>query len=209
MKSILAFGDSLTWGADPDGGARHPHDSLWPTVLERALDGRARVIAEGLGGRTTAFDDRTGPCDRNGARVLPVLLSSHMPLDLVIVMLGTNDLKPWICGHALGATAGMRRIAQIVRTHPYDKPGFSAPALLLVAPPPCCNALDGAPAGGRSIAESQQIAPLYGALASELGVSFFDAGTVAVASPIDGVHLDAAQTTALGQALAAPASKLI
>jgi lysophospholipase L1-like esterase len=209
MKTILAFGDSLTWGADPDGGGRHPHDSLWPTVLERALDGRARVITEGLGGRTTAFDDWTGPCDRNGARVLPVLLASHMPLDLVVVMLGTNDLKPWICGHALGATAGMRRLAQIVRAHPYDKPGFPVPAVLLVAPPACRDARDGAPAADRSIAESQRITPLYRALADELGTAFFDAGTVAAASPIDGVHLDAAQTSALGQALAAPVHVLI
>jgi lysophospholipase L1-like esterase len=178
-------------------------------VLERALDGRARVVAEGLGGRSTAYDDWTGPCDRNGARVLPVLLASHMPLDLVVVMLGTNDLKPWVCGHALGATAGMRRLAQIVRTYPYDKPGFPVPALLLVAPPPCRDAVDGAPAAGRSVVESQRIAPLYRALADEIGVSFFDAGAVVTASPIDGVHLDAGQTSALGHALAAPARRLI
>ena len=100
MKTILCFGDSLTWGYDPVGPGRHAHDVRWPSVLEAELGGKARVIAEGLNGRTTVFDDFAAGADRNGARVLPTLLTSHAPLDLVIIMLGTNDMKPFICGHA-------------------------------------------------------------------------------------------------------------
>src|SRR5690606_20221544 len=97
MKTILAYGDSLTYGANPEtGGPRHAYEDRWPTALERGLGGRARVIAEGLGGRTTAFDDFSSVADRNGARVLPTLLDSHKPLDLVIIMLGTNDLKVYL-----------------------------------------------------------------------------------------------------------------
>ena len=205
MRTILAFGDSLTWGADPATGGRHPHESLWPVVLERELRGEARVIAEGLGGRTTCFDDHSGPCDRNGTRILPVLLASHMPLDLVVIMLGTNDLKPWICGSASGATAGMRRLVQIVRTFPFDKPGMS----------------DAAGPGRRAARRAAKAAPVglrrgeasrnprgwqqrIGRSPAEIGTEFFDAGTVCVASAEDGVHLDAGQTAALGRALVAP-----
>ena len=209
MKTVLAFGDSLTWGSDPASGARHPHDMLWPTVLEAGLGGRARVIHEGLGGRTTCYDDHSGPGDRNGARVLPMLLSTHMPLDLVVIMLGTNDLKPVLCGRAIGAQAGMKRLAQLVRIHPYDKPGFPVPKVLLVAPPPCCATADGGPAAGRSIAESEAIAPAYRALATEIGTGFFDAGTVAETSPIDGVHLSAEATAAIGRALVAPVTEML
>lgn len=209
MKTVLAFGDSLTWGTDPAANARHPHASLWPSVVQEGIGSRARVIAEGLGGRTTCYDDHSGPCDRNGARLLPTLLASHMPLDLVIIMLGTNDLKPALCGRAVGATAGMKRLVQIVRTYPYEKPGYPVPQVLIVAPPHCRAAADGQPASGRSIAESEALAPLYAALAAELGTGFFDAATVATASPIDGVHLDAAATAALGQALVEPVSQML
>ncbi|WP_165224541.1 SGNH/GDSL hydrolase family protein [Affinirhizobium pseudoryzae] len=203
MKTILAFGDSLTWGADPTTGLRHPIAYRWPDVLERELGGEARVISEGLGGRTTCYDDHTGPSCRNGAKALQVALASHMPLDLVIIMLGTNDLKPVFGGQAEPAVSGMRRLVQIVETFPY-KPKTAVPRLLIVAPPPCVAGPSGTPAAGRRIAESERLAPLYQALATELGHAFFDAGRVAKASPIDGVHLSAEATQAIGQALAAP-----
>ena len=132
-----------------------------------------------------------------------------MPLDLVVIMLGTNDLKPWLCGHALGAAAGMRRLAQIVRTFPYEKPGIGVPQVMLVAPPFCSETADGGPAGGRSIAESKALAPQYKAVADEIGAAFFDAGTVAKVSPIDGVHLVASETEALGKALVEPVRALL
>lgn len=203
MKTILAFGDSLTWGADPATGLRHPVGSRWTDVLERELDGEARVISEGLGGRTTCYDDHSGPSCRNGAKALPIALASHMPLDLVIIMLGTNDLKPVFGGQAEPAVSGMRRLVQIVETFPY-KPKTAVPRLLIVAPPPCVAGPTGTPAAGRRIAESERLAPLYQALSAELGHAFFDAGRVAKASPIDGVHLSAEATQAIGQALAAP-----
>lgn len=202
MKTILGFGDSLTWGHDPRDGTRHAYDSRWPSMLEAALDGTARVIPEGLNGRTTSFDDHAAPCCRNGARALPMLLTSHMPLDLVILMLGTNDLKPRFGGRAIAAQEGMRRLAEIVRLQP-TKPAGHVPKLLIVAPPPCVEtAGGGGPAGERSMAESHRLAPLYRALAEELGCGFFDAGEVARADPADGVHLDATHTRAIGAALA-------
>ena len=77
--------------------------------------GKARVIAEGLGGRTTVHDDWCADADRNGARILPTLLASHSPLDLVVIMLGTNDMKPFLGAHR--ARSGERR-APAGRDHP-------------------------------------------------------------------------------------------
>ena len=90
----------------PPAGVRHAFEDRWPSVLQAKLGGSARVIAEGLNGRTTAFDDHLAGADRNGARILPTLLTSHAPLDLVIVMLGANDMKPFISGYAIGAKRG-------------------------------------------------------------------------------------------------------
>ncbi len=210
MKTVLAFGDSLTWGYDPEGPGRHLRDNRWPVALAKALDGRAEVIAEGLNGRTTAFDDHLGEADRNGARVLPMLLTSHKPIDLVIVMLGTNDLKPAIAGHAIAAKQGMGRLVGLIRRHDWSL-GASAPAALIVSPPPFCETdnADFAAMFESRIGESRLLAGMYADLARELGCGFFDAGTVAATTPLDGIHLDADNTRAIGEALAPVAAEML
>lgn len=203
MKTILAFGDSLTWGSAPGTGARHPRGFRWPDSLQAALGDRADVITDGLRGRTTAYDEHLADCDRNGARLLPTALYGHAPVDLVILMLGTNDLKPHIAGTAIAAVQGMRRLVEIVKNHaPRD--GSDAADVLVVAPPPLCETADpffGAMFAG-GVAQSRMIASLYGDLADEMDCGFFDAGSAATASPVDGIHLDAEPTLALGRALA-------
>jgi lysophospholipase L1-like esterase len=202
-KTILCYGDSLTWGFDATGPARHSYEDRWPSVLQDGLGGVARVISEGLNGRTTAFDDHVAGADRNGARLLPSVLTTHAPLDLVIIMLGSNDMKPFTCGHAIGAKQGMERLVDIVRGHDYpiEQP---VPQILLVAPPPLCRAEkpDYSAMYDGSIEESCKLSPLYARLADETGCAFFDAGTVASTTPLDGVHLDAENTRAIGAALA-------
>src|SRR6218665_318835 len=206
MKTILAYGDSLTFGANPQpGGPRHAYEDRWPTTLEKGLGGAARVIAEGLGGRTTVSDDWYANADRNGARILPTLLESHSPLDLVIIMLGTNDLKPAICGSALEASFGMRRLVQVIRGH-YAGKGETPPQIVLVAPPLVCDSANADMMGHfggyeHGLKESRQFATHYAKRAQEWNTGFFDAATVAVASPLDGIHLDPANTRAIGEGL--------
>ncbi|MBO9587927.1 SGNH/GDSL hydrolase family protein [Devosia sp.] len=202
MKTILAYGDSLTFGYAPEGnGVRHAYEDRWPSVLEARLGGAARVIAEGLNGRTTAFDDHTAAADRNGVRVLPTLLDTHQPLDLVIIMLGSNDIKTFMTGSAFAAAAGMKRLGQIVRTYPYSHGGV--PQVLLVAPPLLVpSPLNGPPALVSPRTEDDKLFGFYyERAAAELGAHFFDAATVAKADPRDGVHLDAANTRAIGEGL--------
>ena len=206
MKTILAYGDSLTYGANPEpGGPRHAYEDRWPTALELGLRGTARVIAEGLGGRTTGFDDFTADADRNGARILPTLLASHAPLDMVIIMLGTNDLKPAIHGSALVASNGMRRLVQIIRGH-FAATNEPVPQILLVAPPLVC-ATDNADMMGQfgglehALSQAGELATHYARRAQEWNTGFFDASTVAEPDPRDGIHLDAKNTRAIGQAL--------
>lgn len=205
MKTILAYGDSLTFGANPSGGPRHGYDDRWPTALEKGLGGKARVIAEGLGGRTTVSDDWYANADRNGARILPTLLESHGPLDMVIIMLGTNDLKPAICGSALEASFGMRRLVQIIRGHAAGR-NEPAPEIILVAPPLLCDSENADMMGhfggiAHGLEQSSQFAAHYARRAQEWNTGFFDAATVAKADPQDGVHLDAANTRAIGEGL--------
>ena len=138
MKTILCYGDSLTFGSDPAVvGGRHAYENRWPTALGEALGtNKVRIIAEGLGGRTTVFDDFSDIADRNGANVLPTLLASHSPLDCVAIMLGTNDLKTYLSGSAFGSAMGMKRLVEIVRTYPYSETA-PVPEVVLIAPPLC------------------------------------------------------------------------
>lgn len=201
-RRILCYGDSLTWGLDPQTGLRHGEDVRWPCVMQQALGPGFRAIEEGLGGRTTVFDDPGAAVDKNGQRALPIVLSTHQPLDLVILMLGTNDLKPGICGDPQAAAQGMERLVQIVRGHAWHA-ACAAPRILIVSPPHFgMTAMGVLPRLGRRIEDSLQLSPLYAALAARRGCGFFDAATVARPSRVDGVHLDAADTRAIGTALA-------
>lgn len=206
MKTILCYGDSITWGSNPEaGGIRHDRADRWPEVMRQALGPGHHVMAEGLRGRTTAFALNQADCDRNGAAILPTLLYTHAPLDLVIIMLGTNDLQSIVCGKAVGALQGMRRLVEIVRSHAPRLADLPAPQVLIVAPPHLVETPDPffSDLFEDAIAQSQKIAPLYAGLAREMGCAFFDAATVARASAIDGVHLDAANTRAIGAGVAA------
>jgi lysophospholipase L1-like esterase len=110
VNSILAFGDSLTWGFEAGTFKRHAFENRWPNALAAGLGGTARVIEEGLNGRTTVFPDPTAMPERNGAVALPMLLETHQPLDLVIIILGTNDIK-----YANGAVDQADEVSQLHR----------------------------------------------------------------------------------------------
>ena len=203
MKTVLCYGDSLTWGYDAETLGRHAPEDRWPSVLQKALGPDVQVIVEGLNGRTTAYDDHLADCDRNGARILPTILHSHDPIDLVIIMLGVNDMKPAISGTAFGAVRGMERLIDLVRHHAWSFDSEEQPEILIVAPPPLCETADAAFAAmfAGGVEQSAMLATLYADLADESGCGFFDAGSVAQTTPLDGVHLDAGNTRAIGRGL--------
>ena len=202
MKTVLCYGDSLTWGVNAETDRRHAYEDRWPSVLQKGLGHGVRVIPEGLNGRTTVYDDHSADCDRNGARMLPTILHTHAPLDLVIILLGTNDLKPIFANNAVIVGHGVKRLVEIVRHHawPVEAEG---PEILIVSPPALCetdHALLGPMFAGR-VAEARNLASVYRDLADELGCGFFDAGSVARTTPLDGVHMDAENTRAVGRGL--------
>lgn len=210
MKNILAFGDSLTWGFVAGQDARHPFESRWPNALAAGLGGDSRVFEEGQNGRTTVFDDETTFESRNGSVALPLLLISHQPLDLVIILLGTNDIKFAARCRAFDAAMGMERLIQIVKSANYVK-GFKTPEILIMSPPNLVPTEDEwfNELWGHAIAESKLFAKHYARVAQEMNVHFFDAGSVAVADKTDGGHLDAANTKAIGIALVPVVRKIL
>lgn len=201
MATILAFGDSLTWGARPDGGGRHPKADRWTTVLHERTG--FEVIPEGLRGRTTAFDMPVSPADTNGAALLPSILHTHAPVDLVVLMLGTNDA---FCGvNPELAARGMARLIEIVRHHPCRIP-CEVPQVLVVAPPVIVPSSDITSA---MIDASQKYRDLVTKVAELNEAEFFDSNDVAVCSALDGLHLDAENTRAIGASLAPVVTRML
>ena len=207
MTSILAFGDSLTWGYNATTGMRMAYEDRWPNVLAHGLQNKARVIEEGMNGRTTVFDDPTVEENRNGAVGLPIALKTHQPLDLLIIMLGTNDLKH---NRAFDASIGMERLVNLTRKHNWSGT-YQCPPILIMSPPclvPTQNEWFN-DLWGHAIEESKLFAQHYSRVAKELDVHFFDAGSVAKASDVDGGHLDVAGTRAIGAALVPIVKKIL
>ncbi len=207
MKTILAFGDSLTWGYNASTGMRMAYEERWPNVLAAGLNNKARVIEEGMNGRTTVFDDPTVDENRNGAVGLPIALKSHQPLDLLIIMLGTNDLKH---NRAFDSSMGMERLVNLTSKHNWSGT-YVCPPILIMSPPclvPTQNEWFN-DLWGHKIEESKLFARHYARVADEMKVHFFDAGSVAVANDIDGGHLDVVNTRAIGAALVPVVKKIL
>jgi lysophospholipase L1-like esterase len=200
MKTILCFGDSNTWGWNPIAGQRYGRDQRWPGVMRNGLDEEYLVVEEGLNGRTTVWDDPVEG-DKNGSAHLPMLLDTHRPLDLVIIMLGTNDLKARFCVPACDIAAGAASLVDIVLGS-VAGPAGTAPKVLLCAPPPLGKLTNFAEmlAGGKQ--KSQRFGAAYKAVADVKGVSFLDTARHIRSSDIDGVHWEAETHGKLGKMMA-------
>ncbi len=203
MTTVLVFGDSNSHGTMPLARLgqldRHPPDARWPAVMARALD--LDVVTEGHPGRTSVHDDPVDGSHKNGRRALQAILESHRPLDLVAIMLGTNDCKARFGLRGWDIAAGIGKLAQMVLASDAG-PGGAAPRVLLIAPMPVeeTGVLAEMFQGGR--ARSRAIAPALRDEAERLNCAFFDAGRVVHVDPLDGVHLDAGAQRSLGLALA-------
>lgn len=204
MQHILVYADSLSWGIVPTTRQRLAFEQRWPGVMELALchaGQPVRVIEDCLNGRRTVWEDPFKP-GRNGLAGLAQRIEIHSPLALVVLMLGTNDFQSMHPHNAWHAAQGMGTLITAIRTAPIE-PGMPVPPILVVAPPaiqtprgPIAPKFE----GGQD--KCTGLANAYQTVCAETGCHFFDAGSVVHSSPHDGVHLDKAEHTTLGLALA-------
>ncbi|HET6450720.1 MAG TPA: SGNH/GDSL hydrolase family protein [Spirochaetia bacterium] len=207
MYEILCFGDSNTWGYNPATGERFPRDVRWTGVLQAELGAGYHVIEEGLNGRTTVWEDPVEG-DKMGRRHLLPCLESQAPLDLVILMLGTNDLKMRYSAPPVDIARGAGVLLDIVASSAAGSRA-KAPPVLLMAPVPLGTLTEFAQMFQGGPEKSRMLGPLYAALAKERGCAFFDAGSVGRCSEKDGLHYDAPVHRALGQAVAREVKKIL
>jgi lysophospholipase L1-like esterase len=207
MKHILCFGDSNTWGYDAATRDRMDRDTRWPGVLRNTLGPDYEIIEEGLNGRTTVWND---PIDgyKNGHDHLVPLLESHRPLDLVIIMLGTNDLKKRF---SVSAYDIAQSIAVLIRVVQQSIAGYGgkAPRVLLIAPPPVTKLTEFAEMFEGSEPKSRLFARHYAEVATLMGCEFLDAGSVVVSTDLDGIHFEPAEHARLAAAVAQKVKEIL
>lgn len=215
-RTVLCYGDSLTWGwvpRDPVAPTtRYDPAERWPGVLGAALGGDVSIIEEALNARTTNVDDPLDP-RLNGSTHLPTILASHYPLDVVVLMLGSNDTKQVFGRSGFDIAVGMARlVGQVAASRGGFGTTYPAPKVLVVAPPPVAEHMPDPWltlqfAGAR--AKFPAMREAYAALAATNRIGFFDAGTVITEVGLDGLHLTAENNRALGEALAEPVQRLL
>jgi lysophospholipase L1-like esterase len=208
MRNILCYGDSNTYGLSPEwltgNPGRHAPDVRWPGALQKLLGDDYHIIEEGLNGRTTVFDDPTS-FGRCGLDFLQICIESHLPLDLIILMLGTNDCRSLFGVSPAEIAAGMGRLVQTA-LNPFIYMMFPVPKILIAAPVPIGEAATRLPDGIttlESVEKSRRLAAQYEPLAKMMGCEFIDLGAAASASPDEGIHLTAEGHGAVARAMAA------
>lgn len=186
MKRILCFGDSNTWGLIAGTNRRYEYSERWTGRLQKAFNREeVQIIEEGLCGRTTVTED-TYRIGRAGSKLLPVLLESHSPLDLVVLMLGTND-----CKYAYNPTAesigdGIEVLLKQIRNYSKDC------KILLISPIELGKDI------GRfdkefndySIEVSKGLPGVYQNIADKYEIDYLKASAYANPSDVDREHLD-------------------
>lgn len=185
MKTILCFGDSNTWGYSPDLPRRYTMQERWTMLLQEQLGPDYRIIEEGQNSRTTVLEDPYEP-GKNGLDYLLPCLESHHP-DLVIIALGTNDLKSRYHVSASDISKGAARLVQVVQNFHH---GFMTqpPKVLLVSPPhvyesdPLKEGFEGAEA------KSKLLGKYFARRADELGCHLLDASQYITPCEREGIH---------------------
>jgi len=210
MKRVLCFGDSNTWGNISGTPDRFPPEVRWTGVLQSELGDGYLVIEEGYNGRTVVMPDLVegrlsgidyfGPC-----------LDSQSPLDLVILMLGTNDLKIRFGLEAESIAFGFNRYLDALRTTPMmgDRPKVLLVSPILIDESYKGNAVFHGMFGEDGVARSRALAPVYRRLAEENGLAFLDAAEYGAASEVDGIHMAADDHRRLGRAMAGKVREII
>jgi lysophospholipase L1-like esterase len=212
MKTILCYGDSNTFGwipksFDPMHEEPVPSENRfsikerWTGILSNELGKDYMVIEEGLNGRTTVWDDPIEGEYLNGKKYLLPCLKTHTPVDLVVLMLGTNDLKKRFSVTAYDIAMSIAVLIDMVRISASGPEG-GPPDILIISPPPVGPLTEFSEMLEDGTDKSKKFSLYYNMIADQFGCGFLDAGRIIKSSKVDGIHFDRDEHEKLGRAVA-------
>jgi len=202
MATILCFGDSNTWGISP-AGHRYDESERWTSLLADKLANTHTIIEAGQPNRTLIHNAPFSVVDSggnvSGIRYLKPYLEAHKP-DVVMLMLGTNDLKKRFNLSAIEVAQGMYQLAMQTLNFEYaDK--NNAPKVIIISPPPIFEVAAYLKIYAGAAEKSQQLAKYYSEVAQKLNCIFFDAGSVIQSCSNEGIHWQAKQHALFAEAV--------
>lgn len=206
-KRVLCYGDSNTWGYTPGTCQRYPEDVRWTGICQKLLGDDYIILEDGMNGRTTVIDDPIEPNYLCGLKGLDFALMAQKPLDLVVVMLGSNDLKFTNAATAArGAAEIVRRIMNANSIYAASSPVLrNGPRVLLIAPigiHPCAVERLPLVIPPGATEEAARFPALFEQVATLRGCHFLNAQAFAEPSTVDGIHMTLESHAALGTAVA-------
>ncbi len=203
-KKILCFGDSNTWGYDPSDEGRFFGENRWPSILATLLGACYQVEDDGLNGRTTNVDDSDFH-GRNGLGGLKSSLERHKDLDLLIIMLGTNDLKRKFHRAATDIAEGISNLIELAKN--FGAFASKPPGILILPPPVIGSKIPYSSFQDPTVQRSAEVLPnLYRSVAKRHEISFLDVNIAA--GKTDGIHLDKDGHQYLGETIYEYVSRL-
>lgn len=206
-KTVVCYGDSNTWGYIPGTPKeRYPYSVRWPGVLQGLLGPGYRIVEEGLSGRTTVHDDPIEgqlSVNKNGLKTIGMVLDTHSPVDLVVIMLGSNDLKMRYSLPARDIASGVELLVRTARDNEFGPGQRSWPDVLVICPPAIMDKEDVHGAVFRGGGEkSRELPEWFAKMGQKADVPVLYAGDYAASDPLDGLHWSAESHKALAVAAA-------
>ncbi|MBR0482447.1 MAG: SGNH/GDSL hydrolase family protein [Firmicutes bacterium] len=204
MKTVLCYGDSNTYGYDPESGGRYPGNERWTGILRNLLGPGYRIIEEGCNGRTTVLDDPDEPW-KNGKSYLKACLNTHKPVDIVCMMLGSNDLKTSYGASVKEIAEGAGKLVDTIYEFS-EKKQLPVPVVILMCPPEIGEDISKSfysfEFDTTAMDRSREFPKEYKRIADERNCLFFNAAEVAKASKEDSLHLTEEGHRTIGEGLA-------
>ena len=188
---ILCFGDSNTWGYIPATGERRPLNERWTGMLQKSLGNNYEIIEEGLNSRTTDLDDPKHK-GKNGLAYIFPCLASHYPLDTIVLMLGTNDLKYRFQRDPERIADGVQSLINEIKESVIEAEE-KVPKIILMCPPIVDETVDGVSNKDKyegAEAKSKLLPELYKKLAEENSLEYVNLQDYVQPSKADGYHMD-------------------
>ena len=199
-KTVLCYGESITWGFNPVNQKRIDWDERWTGILSKGLNDDYIIIEEGLMGRTTTWNDPKDGASKNGLDYLIPCLENHKPIDLLILFLGMNDLKRRFSLPTIEIARGISVIVKYILNSGAGRDGLSPKILLLT--PPIINPIKSSYQEYRnSLNKSRKLPGYYEKIAHEQGIEFLDTSKIVTVSKRDGIHIDIEEHQKLGNAV--------
>lgn len=179
-KRILCYGDSNTYGFDPRGmfGSRLPSDKRWTGILARSCPWE--ILSMGLNGRTIPH------CDSE-YKLMDSVISRSLPLDGIILMLGTNDMQTMFRPTPEKITIRMEKFLIKLQKHEVFQ-SETPPWILLLAPPILDMSWWEEKMAAKMAHLSAQVNQCYGQLAEHMGLYFADTAQWHIPLLYDGIH---------------------